>query len=608
MSTNPTREYYPLVQIIGNYSSSCGYCKSPEDNRRRSKKGSFGIYGSQIPASVYDSLLNRNWRRCGDLFYWPRNDSICCPQYAIRLRASDFDARKSKHHRKVMNRLQRFLSTGSVESRQQQQQQQQQEDMMGEESSEQSSENGDESSGASVHQCSAAVAAEIRRAVRELFQSGEDQEPSVKRSIVPLDAAKHGFDVERAVSVVAPNKKKMKKRKGRMMKAASDLSCNVVLIMMGLYRKHGLLDGNDGTPLTAKLVAEKIVQHLRLDVLQREHGVGSVQVADNGFINFTMANTRCQHGLDQKQQQQPEQKMPSGPRQKKRKQSTKAMEISDADTAAPAKHQLTLEIQPAVVRDDEFALYKKYQIAVHHDEPHKVTRSGYDDFLCSSALVLEQSQEDEQQNGSDKYPFKGYGTYHVRYMLDETKLIAVSVVDVLPTGWSSVYFFYDPDYSHLSLGVVSAIKEIELVRQELQRVPEFQFMYLGYYIHSCPKMRYKAQYEPSQLLCPETSTWVPYVQVKPKLDQHKYCKFASDDTPLDVERQPSNDVDLSGILLLVQRQLLPAQVVFSQLPLTDKAKEKMEEFHRLASREVAKQVVHVLNINSDFALNEEEEE
>ena len=38
------------------------------------------------------------------------------------------------------------------------------------------------------------------------------------------------------------------------------------------------------------------------------------------------------------------------------------------------------------------------------------------------------------------------------------KLIAVGVLDILPRCVSSVYFFYDPDYSFLSLGVYSALR------------------------------------------------------------------------------------------------------------------------------------------------------
>jgi arginyl-tRNA---protein transferase len=44
-----------------------------------------------------------------------------------------------------------------------------------------------------------------------------------------------------------------------------------------------------------------------------------------------------------------------------------------------------------------------------------------------------------------------YGSYHQLYRLDR-RLVAVGVVDILPSGLSSVYLFYDPDEKILSLG------------------------------------------------------------------------------------------------------------------------------------------------------------
>jgi len=48
-------------------------------------------------------------------------------------------------------------------------------------------------------------------------------------------------------------------------------------------------------------------------------------------------------------------------------------------------------------------------------------------------------------------PPQGYGSFHEQYWLDN-ELIAVGVIDILPSCISSVYFFYDPTYSQLSLG------------------------------------------------------------------------------------------------------------------------------------------------------------
>ncbi len=52
--------------------------------------------------------------------------------------------------------------------------------------------------------------------------------------------------------------------------------------------------------------------------------------------------------------------------------------------------------------------------------------------------------------------------FHRKYYLDG-KLIAVSVLEIMPHGIESYYFFYDPDYKKLSLGVVSVKWEIDFV-------------------------------------------------------------------------------------------------------------------------------------------------
>lgn len=50
---------------------------------------------------------------------------------------------------------------------------------------------------------------------------------------------------------------------------------------------------------------------------------------------------------------------------------------------------------------------------------------------------------------------------------------------------------------------------------------------MGYYIHSTPKMRYKAAFSPSYLACPETHTWVPIEKCARLLDKFKYTRLAA---------------------------------------------------------------------------------
>jgi arginyl-tRNA---protein transferase len=113
------------------------------------------------------------------------------------------------------------------------------------------------------------------------------------------------------------------------------------------------------------------------------------------------------------------------------------------------------------------------------------------------------------------------------------------VVDILPRGLSSVYLFYDPSFSQylVPLGTYSSLREITWTR-DVARLPNY---YLGYYIHSNTKMRYKANFKPSQLLCPETYQWVPANIAQERIErlspQHHCCRLV----PLTADQTNDND-------------------------------------------------------------------
>lgn len=56
--------------------------------------------------------------------------------------------------------------------------------------------------------------------------------------------------------------------------------------------------------------------------------------------------------------------------------------------------------------------------------------------------------------------------------------------------------------------------------------PALRHYYMGYYIHSCPKMSYKGSYSPSYLLCPERLSWVPLDLCRPVLDRQRYARLS----------------------------------------------------------------------------------
>jgi arginine-tRNA-protein transferase len=107
----------------------------------------------------------------------------------------------------------------------------------------------------------------------------------------------------------------------------------------------------------------------------------------------------------------------------------------------------------------------------------------------------------------------GYGSfgYEVLYF-DKEKLIAVDLIDILPNGISSIYFYYDPDYAAYSLGKYSLYRQIILAKRK-----SLAWIYLGYYVAECQSLAYKKEYTPLYLLESrpgedEEPLWFPYDQ------------------------------------------------------------------------------------------------
>lgn len=188
----------------------------------------------------------------------------------------------------------------------------------------------------------------------------------------------------------------------------------------------------------------------------------------------------------------------------------------------PPNHRFEVVLEPSSYTTEKYELYKKYQFTTHNDT--KNTPSGFKRFLVDSPLVHE------------TIPYKDarptclpadYGSYHQLYRLDG-KLIAMAVLDILPTCVSSVYFMYDKDYETYSLGKLSVLREASLAREIHEAgVESVDSLYMGFYIHSCPKMRYKGDYSPSYLADPETYEWTPLDKCRTSLDLFRYACFSN---------------------------------------------------------------------------------
>ncbi|ORZ12027.1 arginine-tRNA-protein transferase [Lobosporangium transversale] len=183
------------------------------------------------------------------------------------------------------------------------------------------------------------------------------------------------------------------------------------------------------------------------------------------------------------------------------------------------KHRLKIILEPSSFTEEKYALYAKYQKEVHHESKSRCLPKGFTNFLVSTPLT-----PSKESNWTEEDP--GFGSFHQCYYLDD-KLIAVSVIDILPECVSAVYFFYDTDYSVLSLGKYSAQREIALA-QTLNTKPGYEnlkYYYMGFYIFTCPKMTYKGQFHPSYLLDPETYNWIEFKKCQQVLGEQRYTSF-----------------------------------------------------------------------------------
>jgi leucyl-tRNA---protein transferase len=133
---------------------------------------------------------------------------------------------------------------------------------------------------------------------------------------------------------------------------------------------------------------------------------------------------------------------------------------------------LEINAVPPHITDEHFALYRRYMLARHPSSGMKIS-----DPSCCRAFF--------HSNWCD--------TRFYEFRL-EKRLLAVAVVDELVQGLSAVYTFFEPEQSARSLGVYAVLWQIGKARQS-----ERPWLYLGYWISSCPAMSYKNRYRPLEV-------------------------------------------------------------------------------------------------------------
>jgi len=150
---------------------------------------------------------------------------------------------------------------------------------------------------------------------------------------------------------------------------------------------------------------------------------------------------------------------------------------------------LIVTTEAALATDEHYDLFFRYQRARHSGG--EMAAMSFSDFR---AMIEDSVVDTELMSIRDT----------------SGVLLGACLTDILSSGLSAVYSYFEPSADRRSLGTFSIL---QLVREAMAR--ERPYVYLGYWIEGCAKMTYKSRFQPVEHLGPNGWTDDPLPTSEP---------------------------------------------------------------------------------------------
>ena len=503
----------------------CGYCKHQSVQIKSRLKNEIMMKIKSIPLDIYQNLIEKGWSKSGTLIYKRNYEKSCCKIYQPRVNINNFKI--SKEQKKVMKKFRKYLS-GEYEQNKFNKLYNNINDNYIKEKEKEKPKEEDE------------IQNKIDAKLREYIMSTNF-----------LNILNKYLKNEDDINLIYEKLIYTKIRKNNNKKFNYDYSCDLIFIikhvLISLKKKNEINENsintnniNDKEAYDENYEYKNFINEIYNDInnfYKSDDNYEDISFNEKtGHINFKMKNKSIITKENKKQEKKEYKKENKtnlnqiNIQKEKEKYNLEYFKeiVTEPEIYLPLKHIYTIELTDKIElerTEERYLLYQKYQLAVHKET---TTVESYNNFIGISPIINKYINLPPDLNTKTRHPElypKHYGMHNLIHRIDG-KIIAVTVIDILPNYFESLYCYYDPDFSFLDLGVVTAIREIEYAKSVQELINKNLTYYtMGEMSLSVKKLQYKSNYSPMEIMDPYTGIYVPLTEDIKKLLSDNECHF-----------------------------------------------------------------------------------